>query len=153
MTHQPSEAQAEAVSMKRPTAVTILIVLTALFVWRASAFFNLASVGVPPDGAPESWFIPLLGDGLVGTAAIIMAIVLWRRQTAGVWLAAVVVHTVAPQSKQVAAIDVTVTILVRHKRLVERIIDIRKREPAVAVDVHQLVDDREWNLSLVNPDV
>ncbi len=95
MTQQPSEAPAEAVSMKRPAAVTILIVLTALFVWRASAYSNLASVGVPPDGAPESWFVPLLGDGLVGTAAIIMAIVLWRRQTAGVWLAAVIVHTVA----------------------------------------------------------
>ena len=69
--------------------------LTALFVWRAPVFFNLADVRVPPDGAPESWFVPLLGDGLVGIARIVIAILLWRRQTAGVWLAAVVFHSVA----------------------------------------------------------
>jgi len=105
MTHQEGEGQAEAVSVRRPAAVTILIVITGLFVWRASAFFNLADVGVPPDGAPESWFVPLLGDGLVGTAAIIMAIVLWRRQTAGVWLAAVIVHTIALWDLALSAVN------------------------------------------------
>ena len=105
MTHQAGEDQAEAVLVRRPTAVTILVVITGLFVWRASAFFNLADVGVLPDGAPESWFVPLLGDGLVGTAAIIMAIVLWRRHTAGVWLAAVIVHTIALWDLVVSAVN------------------------------------------------
>lgn len=91
--------------MRRPTAVTVLIVITALFAWRAPAFFNLANVGVPPDGAPESWFVPLLGDGLVGTAAIIMAILLWRRHTAGVWLAAVIVHTIALWDLALSAVN------------------------------------------------
>ncbi len=105
MTSQPGEDQAPAISMKRPTAVTILIVITALFAWRAPAFFNLVDVGAPPDGAPESWFVPRLGDGLVGTAAIIMAIVLWRRQTAGVWLAAVIVHTIALWDLALSAVN------------------------------------------------
>ena len=95
MTDRPGEDQPAAVLVPRPTVVTVLIVITGLFVWRAPAFFNLADVGVPPGGAPESWFVPLLGDGIVGVAAITMAIVLWRRQTAGVWLAAVIVHTIA----------------------------------------------------------
>ena len=104
MTDQQPQEQG-VVSVRRPTAVTILIVITALFVWRASAFSNLANVGVPPDGAPESWFVPLLGDGLVGTAAIIMAILLWRRQTAGVWLAAVIVHTIALWDLAMSAVN------------------------------------------------
>ena len=105
MTTQTGDDQRQAAGVERPTVVTLLIVLTALLFYRALGFLQLVDVGELPDGAPESWFVPLLGDGLVGTAAIIVAILLWKRATAGVWLAAVIFHTLAMWDTAAAAIN------------------------------------------------
>jgi len=95
MEQQVDEAQFDQARLRRPRAVLLLIILTALLVPRVSGFFLLASLGELPDSAPESWFIPFLGDGLVGISAIAIAIFLWRRSTFGVWLAAVIFHSIA----------------------------------------------------------
>lgn len=105
MTTQTGDDQKQAAGVERPTGVTLLIVLTALHSYRVLGFLELADVGEAPDGAPESWFVPLLGDGLVGTAAIIVAILLWKRATAGVWLAAVIFHTLAMWDTAAAAVN------------------------------------------------
>ena len=78
---------------------------STILVYRAFGYIQLADVGKLPNGAPESWFIPLLGDGLVGTAAIIIGILLWRRATFGVWLATVIFHTIAMWDTATAAIN------------------------------------------------
>ena len=74
MTTQIRDDQRQAAGVERPNLVTILIVLTASLFYRAFGFVQLVDVDELPDGAPESWFVPLLGDGLVGTGAIIVAI-------------------------------------------------------------------------------
>ena len=84
MTGPPSEHQKKATGTQPPTAVTVLIIATALFTYRAAGYDNLSSVWELLDGIPESWFIPLLGDGLIGTTAIVITILLWRRATFGV---------------------------------------------------------------------
>jgi len=105
MSHQSVTDQRESIATQRPTAVTVLIAVTALLTYRVAGFFELADVGELPKGAPESWFIPLLGDGLVGTAAIVIAILLWRQKTAGVWLATVIFHALALWDTTAAAIN------------------------------------------------
>lgn len=105
VTNLSDEDQREAIGIRRPTAVIVLIAATALLTYRAAGYLNLADVGELPDGAPESWFIPLLGDGLVGTAAVVVAILLWQRPTFGVWLAAIVFHALALWDTTAAAIN------------------------------------------------
>ena len=95
MEQQVDETRFDQARLQRPRTVVLLIILTALFVSRVVGFFLLASVGELPDGAPESWFIPFLGDGLIGISAIVIAIFLWRRSTFGVWLGAVIFHSIA----------------------------------------------------------
>ena len=105
MTTKIRDDQRQAAGVERPTVVTILIVLTLSLFYRAFGFVQLVDVDELPDGAPESWFVPLLGDGLVGTGAIIVAILLWKRATAGVWLTAVIFHTLAMWDTTAAAVN------------------------------------------------
>ena len=95
MTNQPVADQREAAQHQRPAAVTALIVATAILVYRAGALGTIGQIGELPDGPPESWFVPMLGDIFVGIAAVVTAILLWRRATFGVWLTAVIYHALA----------------------------------------------------------
>ena len=74
---------------------TALIATTAALFYGAGALANIGKIGELPNGAPESWFLPMLGDIFVGAGAVIMAIVLWRRATFGAWLAAIIFHVLA----------------------------------------------------------
>jgi len=50
------------------------------------------------DGAgdpPAAWLMPLVGDGVVGVAAVGVALALWRRPGRRTWLAALVFHCLA----------------------------------------------------------
>ena len=105
MTDQLVADETQAVGIPRPPVVTVLVVATALLTYRAAGYLSLADVGELRDGAPESWFIPLLGDGLIGTAAVVIAILLWQRPTFGVWLGAIIFHTLALWDTATAAIN------------------------------------------------
>ena len=105
MTDQLAADEMQAAGTRRPTAASVLVALCALLVYRVLGFVELADVGELPDGAPESWFVPLLGDGVIGTAMLITAILLWKRATPGVWLTAVIVHFLAMWDTAAAAIN------------------------------------------------
>ena len=95
MTSQQLEDRAVTASLQRPAVVTALIVATAVLGYRALAIVMLGDVGELPDGPPESWFVPMLGDVFVGVGAVITAILLSKRSTYTAWLTAVIFHTFA----------------------------------------------------------
>ena len=105
MTDQLVADEMQAVGIQRPPVVTVLVVATALLTYRAAGYLSLPDVGELPDGAPESWFIPLLGDGLIGTAAVVIAILLWQRPTSGVWLGTIIFHSLALWDTTAASIN------------------------------------------------
>jgi hypothetical protein len=44
------------------------------------------SVGDPPD----AWLMPLIGDAVIGLAAVAVVLLIWRRPTPATWVIAVV---------------------------------------------------------------
>ena len=95
MSKQQLEDRAVAASLQRPAVATVLIVATAMLAYRALAVVMLGDVGELPDGPPESWFVPMLGDVFVGVGAVITAVLLSKRSTFAAWLTAVIFHTFA----------------------------------------------------------
>ena len=69
-------------------------ILIALVVMSSGRAMTLAYIGRAGDGGvgdpPEEWLMPLIGDAVIGLAALGIAWLLWKRPTPGVWLAAVV---------------------------------------------------------------
>ncbi len=69
----------------------IAVVLTLLAAGRAMTLAFVARVGDGgPGDPPDAWLMPLVGDAIIGLAAIVVAALLWFRPTAPVWLIAVV---------------------------------------------------------------
>ena len=58
------------------------------------AFITRAGDGGPGD-PPEPWLMPLIGDAVIGVAALAVAYVLWKRPQPGSWLIAVVWSSLA----------------------------------------------------------
>ena len=69
----------------------IVIALTLMASGRA---MTLAFIGRAGDGGagdpPDAWLMPLIGDAVIGLAAVAVALLIWRRRTPGAWLVAVV---------------------------------------------------------------
>ncbi len=69
----------------------IVLGLTLMAAGRAMTLAFIARVG---DGGvgdpPDAWLMPLIGDAVVGIAAIVVAWLLWSRPTPAVWVVAVV---------------------------------------------------------------
>ena len=69
----------------------IVIALTVLAAGRA---MTLAFIGRAGDGGagdpPEAWLMPLVGDAVIGVAAIAVALLLWKRPNPVSWVIAVV---------------------------------------------------------------
>ncbi len=73
----------------RPRTKTIIIILTAFMTIRG-VFMLFIPGALDPESPPEvSWLIPLLGDGVVALAAPVIAVLLWKSRTLGVWTAAI----------------------------------------------------------------
>ncbi len=68
----------------------LAVALTALASGRA---MTLAFIGRAGDGGagdpPEAWLMPLLGDAVIGLAAIAVAVLLWKRPNPITWVVAV----------------------------------------------------------------
>ena len=68
----------------------LAVALTALASGRA---MTLAFIGRAGDGGvgdpPEAWLMPLLGDAVIGLAAIAVAVALWKRPSRVTWVIAV----------------------------------------------------------------
>lgn len=74
----------------------IIVALTWLAAGRAMTLAFIARAGGGGPGDPPSvWLMPLVGDAVVGVAAIVIAVLLMKRNTPGVWLGAVVWNAVA----------------------------------------------------------
>ena len=69
----------------------IVIALTAMASGRA---MTLAYIGRAGDGGagdpPDAWLMPLIGDAVIGLAAVAVALLLWKRRTPATWVVAVV---------------------------------------------------------------
>ena len=82
--------------MQSRSAHTGTIVLVVMSVRRAGtlAFSLRVGYGGPSD-PPDAWLLPLVGDAVVGVAAIGVAIALWRQRTPTTWLVAIVWSAIA----------------------------------------------------------
>jgi hypothetical protein len=71
--------------------LAILMVLVAMASGRAMtlAFIGRAGGGGPGD-PPEAWLMPLVGDAVIGLAAVVVLVLLWKRPTPTTWVIAVV---------------------------------------------------------------
>lgn len=74
----------------------IVIVLTAMSIGRAMTlpFIGSAGDGGPSD-PPDAWLMPLVGDAVIGLAAIVIVGLLITRRTVETWAAATIFHAVA----------------------------------------------------------
>ncbi len=74
----------------------VVLVLTALAVGRAMTIPFIARAGGNGAGdPPKAWLMPLLGDAVVGIAALAVVWLLLSRPTPGAWTAAVIFHSIA----------------------------------------------------------
>ncbi len=78
------------------TARRVVIALTLMAVGRAMtlAFIARAGDGGPGD-PPEAWLMPLIGDAVVGIAALGVAWLLWKQPQPRSWLVAIVWSAIA----------------------------------------------------------
>ncbi len=69
----------------------IVLTLTAMASGRAMtlAYIGRAGDGGPGD-PPDAWLMPLIGDAMVGLAAVVVALLIWKRRTHTTWVVAVV---------------------------------------------------------------
>ena len=73
--------------------------LNVLVLLASGRAMTLAFVHRVGDGGagdpPDAWLMPLIGDAIVGVSAVAIALLLWRRPSPLVWLAAVVWTAIA----------------------------------------------------------
>ena len=71
-----------------------LKLVLALTVMAAGRAMSLAFIGRAGDGGPgdppDAWLMPLVGDAVVGLAAVVVAAMIWKRPTPATWVIAVV---------------------------------------------------------------
>ncbi len=71
-----------------------LKIVIALTVMASGRAMTLAYIGRAGDGGagdpPDVWLMPLIGDAVVGLAAVVVALLLWKRRTPATWVVAVV---------------------------------------------------------------
>lgn len=69
----------------------LAVALTVMAIGRAMTLAFIGRAGGDGVGdPPEAWLMPLVGDAVIGLAAIAVAVLLWQRPTPTVWLLAVV---------------------------------------------------------------
>lgn len=74
----------------------LLIGLTLMLSGRAMTLAFIGQVGGPgPGDPPSAWLMPLVGDAIIGIAALGAAYLIWRRAGLLGWTAVVVFHVVA----------------------------------------------------------
>ncbi len=96
-------AQEKMSKPQRPRAKPIIIILTAVMTFRVFAIMFLPEAASGPGSPLVSWFIPILGDAIIGITAPIVAVVLWKWNTLGAWTLAVVWQTLAIWDSATAA--------------------------------------------------
>ena len=79
------------IALEIPLKTKIVLILTLMASGRAMtlAYVTRAGDGGPGD-PPSAWLMPLLGDAAIGLAAIVIAVLIWKRPTPGTWLLAVI---------------------------------------------------------------
>lgn len=78
---------------RRPLLLSLLVIMAT---GRAMtlAFIHRVGDGGPGD-PPDAWLMPLVGDAIIGIAALAVAALLWKRPSPVSWLIAVVWTVVA----------------------------------------------------------
>ena len=71
----------------RPIGLWVVIVLSALMVFRTFAFRGIPNLG---ETGPEFWIVAFTGDVFVGITALIVAGLLWRVRGLAVWTIGIV---------------------------------------------------------------
>lgn len=68
-----------------------VVALTLMAAGRAMTlpFIGRAGDGGPGD-PPKAWLMPLVADAAIGIAALVLALLLWKRPNATTWLATVI---------------------------------------------------------------
>ncbi|MGH1488890.1 MAG: hypothetical protein ACRBK7_05755 [Acidimicrobiales bacterium] len=69
----------------------LVLALTVMAAGRAMTlpFIGRAGDGGPGD-PPDAWLMPLIGDAAIGLAAVIVALLVWKRPSPAVWIGAIV---------------------------------------------------------------
>lgn len=78
----------------KPRTAAIALTLMASARAMTLAFIHRAGDGGVGD-PPEAWLMPLWGDALVGTSALVVAWLLWKRSAPSSWLIAVTWSAIA----------------------------------------------------------
>lgn len=74
----------------------LVLVLTLMASGRAMTLAFIARAGDGGAGDPPgAWLMPLIGDAVVGVAALVVAALLWKRPSPTTWVIAVVWSAVA----------------------------------------------------------
>ena len=70
-----------------PTSIKFLIFATGWMVFRAIGSGLFLSLGVleSPRAAPPDWTIAFLGDFAIGTTALFLAYMIWKKPSAFLW--------------------------------------------------------------------
>ena len=70
-----------------PTSIKFLIFATGWMVFRAIGSGLFLSLGVleSPRAAPPDWTIAFLGDFAIGTTALFLAYMIWKKPSAFMW--------------------------------------------------------------------
>lgn len=69
----------------------ILLALTIMASGRAMTLAFIARAGDGGAGdPPDAWLMPLIGDAVIGLAAVVVALLIWKHRTPATWVAAVV---------------------------------------------------------------
>ena len=75
----------------RPIGLWVVIVLSALMVFRIVALRGIPNLG---ETGPEFWIVAFTGDVFVGITALIVAGLLWRVRGLAVWTIGIVWHVI-----------------------------------------------------------
>ena len=70
-----------------PTSIKFLIFATGWMVFRAVGSGLFLSLGIleSPRAAPPDWTIAFLGDFAIGTTALFLAYMIWKKPSAFLW--------------------------------------------------------------------
>jgi hypothetical protein len=70
-----------------PTSIKFLIFATGWMVFRAIGSGLFLSLGIldSPRAAPPDWTIAFLGDFAIGTTALFLAYMIWKKPSAFMW--------------------------------------------------------------------
>ena len=83
----------------RPIGLWVVIVLSALMVFRTFALRAIPNLG---ETGPEFWIVAFTGDVFVGITALIVAGLLWRVRGLAVWTIGIVWQVIGLQDFTVA---------------------------------------------------